>query len=65
MNDPRPQNPDLKPKVDVQRGTTKVNLALIVGVLLFLGATFLVVALYERNPAQTRNDQHDKVESRP
>lgn len=65
MDEPRPQNPDLKPRINVHRRTTKVNLAVVGGVIFFLVVTFIVVALYQRNPAEVRNEQNQKAESRP
>lgn len=65
MDEPRPQNPDVKPKVDVHRRTTKVNFAVMGGVIFFLLVAFIAVALYQGNPEKTRNEQHQKTESRP
>lgn len=63
MDEPRPQNPDVKPTVDVHRRTTKVNLAVVAGVIFFLVVTFIVVALFQRHSPQA--EPRPKSETRP
>lgn len=63
--DERPQNPDLKPQLNVHRRTTQVNIALVVGVLLFLLGTLIVVFVFERNAPEVRNDQYQKSQQSP
>lgn len=56
-------NPDVKPKVDVHRRTTKVNISVVVGVVTFLALTIAVILFIKRNPSETVEDQHQKMEN--
>lgn len=44
-----------RPEVDLGRRTTKVNLAIIVGALVFFIITFAVVIFFARNSDRTKN----------
>ena len=56
-------NPDLKPKVDPHRRTTKVNIGVFLGVLVFLVVAFTVVVMIQRNPKETVEQEHRRVEN--
>jgi hypothetical protein len=49
-------NQDLKPHFDVKRRTTKVNIAIVVGVAIFLLIAGLLLLRIWRDPPQTPED---------
>ena len=57
-----PQTED-KPLVNVNKRTTKVNLGVVIGVLVFLVVAAFVLIKFARSPGETRNEMHEeKVE---
>ena len=52
---------DLRPQFDVKKRTTKVNIAIVVGVVLFLAVTGLVLLFVWRDPPQTPEDVIEEV----
>ena len=56
-------NPDLKPKVDVHRRTTKVNFGVVIGVIVFVALAFFVVARIASDPKRAVEEQHENVEN--
>jgi hypothetical protein len=55
-----PQTED-KPLVNVQRRTTKVNMAIIAGVAIFLIAMIAVALSIGGSSAETRQDFHEEA----
>jgi large-conductance mechanosensitive channel len=54
-----PQNED-QPLVDVGKRTTKVNVGVVVGVVVFLLIAAIVMFIFVRSPAETRNEMHEE-----
>lgn len=54
-----PQNKD-QPLVDVGKRTTKVNLAVVIGVVVFFVVAAIVMFTFMRSPGETRNEMHEE-----
>lgn len=52
---------DLKPRFDVKRRTTKVNIGIIVGVVVFFLVTGLLLLLVWHNPPDSPDDVTKEV----
>jgi hypothetical protein len=55
--DPQTKN---EPLMDVGKRTTKVNVAVVIGVVLFLVIASVMLFKYMRSPAETRQDMHEE-----
>jgi hypothetical protein len=49
-----------KPLVDVKKRTTKVNLAVVIGVLVFFVIAATVLIKFARSPGETRDEMHEE-----
>ncbi len=54
-----PQTGD-KPLMEVHKKTTKVNLAVVIGVVLFFVIAAAVMFKFMRSPDETRNEMHEE-----
>jgi putative flippase GtrA len=54
-----PQNKN-QPLMDVHKRTTKVNVAVVIGVAIFLIVATVIMFNYMRSPAETRQEVHEE-----
>lgn len=55
--DPQTKN---QPLMDVRKRTTKVNVAVVIGVAIFFIIATVMLLKYMRSPAETRQDVHEE-----